>query len=75
MALGEVARFSDWILVEEKRLLRLELVPLSQSGGLEVFSDVSPCASWTGGDTEVVTDADFAEYRVEEVNNLCTFLL
>jgi len=40
--------------------VRLELVPVSQSSGLEVFSDVTPFTSSAGGDAEVVTDTDFA---------------
>jgi hypothetical protein len=52
--------------------VRLELVPVSQSSGLEVFSDVSP---FTGGDAEVVTDADLAVQRIDEAKGLCSCVL
>jgi len=55
--------------------VRLELVPVSQSSGLEVFSDVSTFASCVGGDAEVVTEAALPAYRADEVNDLCNCLL
>lgn len=51
--------------------MRLELEPVSQSSGLELFSDVSPFTSCAGGDAEVVTDADLAACRADEAKNLC----
>jgi hypothetical protein len=55
--------------------VRLELVPVSQSNGLEVFSDVPTFASCAGGDAEVVTEADLAADLADETKYRCNCLL
>jgi hypothetical protein len=75
VALEEDAPFSVLAPREEKRLVRLEFVPVSQSRGLAVFSDVSPFAPCVGGDAEVVTGADLAADGADERKYLCNCLL
>jgi hypothetical protein len=61
---------------EDKRLARPELVPVSQSSGLLLFSDISLSTSCVGGDAEVVTVADLAAAeRADEANGLFNCLL
>lgn len=61
---------------EDKRLAWPELMPLSQSSGLLLFSDASLSASCVGGNAEVVTGADLAAAEwADEANGLFSCLL